>query len=111
MCSRKQRLYSEVKSKGNVFKEVRKREGAGFVVEFGAQFEPCGTATLSGHTTSEVQISFSTKCLLYKKYLEGTFAESILHAWPTFSAHALAVERKKRELQIFPYFQSGCLVL
>jgi hypothetical protein len=112
MCSKKQRLFSEVKSEGNVFKVGKKNKGAeGFVIECGAEFEPCGTATLFGHTISEVQKSLSTKCLLHKKYLQGIFAESILHACPTFSAHALAVERKKKELQIFPYFQSGSLVL
>jgi hypothetical protein len=48
--------------------------------------------------------------LLHKKYLQSILAESILHAWPTFSAHALALERKKKELQIFAYFQSRSLV-
>jgi hypothetical protein len=44
-----------------------------------------------------VQKSLSTKCLLHKKYLQTILAESILHAWPTFSAQAFALERKKKK--------------
>jgi hypothetical protein len=87
-------------------------EGAeSFMVECGAESKLCVTATVFRYTISELKKSLSTKCMLHKQYLQSIFTQSILHAWLTFSAHALALERKKRELQIFAYFQSGSLVL
>jgi hypothetical protein len=93
-----------------VDKEFREdSEGCG--IECENESEPCGTATLFRRTLSEMQKSLSAKCLLHKKYLYIIFAESILHGCPTFSAHTLALERKKKHyitnVCILKYFQSG----
>jgi hypothetical protein len=99
MDGRTQRLFSWVESEGSEFKEqIKKYEAESSVVECGAESETCGTATLFRHTTLEVQKSLSTKCLLHKKYLQTIFIESIRHAWLTFSAHVLALERKKKKI-------------
>jgi hypothetical protein len=99
MCSRKQRLFSEVKSEGNIFKEDKKKEGAdGFRIEYGAEFEPCGTATLLWHTNSEVQKSLSTKCLLHNicKAFSSQPSLPMLWQWK---------ERKKNYIYLYIFSQ------
>jgi hypothetical protein len=67
-------------------------------VKCGDEYKPCVTATVFRHTLSAVWKSLSAKCLLHKKYLCTIFAESVLHSWPTASAHALTLDKRTHAL-------------